>query len=152
MVVAFIGGLGGNELLLALAVALIVFGPRRLPEIARKLSKVSNQLRNANQQIRRELYSNLDPDEILRERGATPPAPPPTPVGRHSESEAPADAGAPDVAADGAPDAAAPVEADYDAPYRDAAAAAESQDQPELPFAGDESEPQKADPDSSGSA
>ncbi len=91
--VAFIGGIGGNELLMALAVALILFGPKRLPEFARKMAKISGQLRDANRQIKRELYSNLDPEEIMRDRPSAPPPPQPRPAAKNLEQgeEAPAE-------------------------------------------------------------
>lgn len=142
---AFIGGVGGPEIFFALAIALVLFGPKRLPEIARKLSKVSGQLRNVNRQIQRELYSNLDPDEILRERGKTPPKPVP----------------APSNVEQGADPAEAPrsflteleEQADHDAPDRDAGAERVIPEAREaLSEAGGESDKRKADPEAPGPA
>lgn len=65
--VAFIGGIGGWEILFILALALVIFGPKRLPELARSLGKISAQIRMANRQLQRELYDNLDPEEVMRE-------------------------------------------------------------------------------------
>lgn len=169
--VAFIGGIGGNELLMALAVALILFGPKRLPEFARKMAKISSQLRDANRQIKRELYSNLDPEEILRDRPAAPPPPQPRPAVSNVE-QAPAEIaeesqGEQEAAqVDPYEETQASEEAegtsrevldsldagvDYDAPYRDAeaGAAAAGDDDPDPP---DSDEKKKADPESSGSA
>ena len=41
-------GIGGWEILLVLVVALIIWGPRRLPEIARTLGKIVRTLRKAS--------------------------------------------------------------------------------------------------------
>ncbi|MCP4548947.1 MAG: twin-arginine translocase TatA/TatE family subunit [bacterium] len=64
--VAFIGGMGGQEILMILAVALVIFGPKRIPAIAKSLSKITLQVRQASRQFQREIYSNLDPEEIVR--------------------------------------------------------------------------------------
>lgn len=49
------------ELLIIFAVALIVLGPERLPEVARALGKISGQARRAADQLRREFYNNVYP-------------------------------------------------------------------------------------------
>lgn len=134
---------GGSELLLILGAALVLLGPRRLPEIARQIGQINNKLRDANRELKRELYSNLEPPP------ATPlPAPPPEgaqPVARRRE-----------LAAD----------ADYEAPYRDAeaesarerSAAVAGDAAPAAPLASGEQaagEPAanaEADPDAAGSA
>jgi Tat protein translocase TatB subunit len=64
--VAFIGGIGSQEILLVLAIALVIFGPKKIPEIARNISKIVIKVRQANRQFQREIFSNLDPEEILR--------------------------------------------------------------------------------------
>ncbi len=153
---AFIGGIGGQEILFALAIALILFGPKRLPEFARKIAQVSHKLREANRQIKRELYSNLDPEEIMRDRPQAPPPPRPRPAAHNVEQgEAGADgeaAGDPvvegeegelSVSSEQASEAGDSAETsrevlddldagvDYDAPYRDAEAATELGDDPD---------------------
>jgi Tat protein translocase TatB subunit len=50
-------GIGMPELILILAVALIVLGPRRLPEIARALGRSMGEFRRATEEIREELES-----------------------------------------------------------------------------------------------
>ena len=47
-------GIGMPELLLILAVALIVLGPRRLPEIARALGKGLAEFRRATDELKEE--------------------------------------------------------------------------------------------------
>jgi sec-independent protein translocase protein TatA len=101
--VAFIGGFGGQEMLMILAIALVIFGPKRIPSLARSLGKVSAQIRNANRQIQREIYSNIDPEEIMAESGNRPVAKRSQgAVSRHGESVQPPPAAAapPDPYAD----------------------------------------------------
>src|SRR5262249_36386306 len=47
------GSLGGPELFLILVVALIVFGPRKLPEIGKSLGKMMAEFRKASNDFRR---------------------------------------------------------------------------------------------------
>jgi Tat protein translocase TatB subunit len=50
---AFLGGsIGGWELLVVGVVVLILFGPKRIPEIAKTIGKVTAQLRGAAQDFR----------------------------------------------------------------------------------------------------
>jgi sec-independent protein translocase protein TatA len=62
--------LGFQEILLILVIALIVFGPKRLPEIGRTVGKSLREFRRASQDIRDELSFHLD-DETTP---ASPPA------------------------------------------------------------------------------
>lgn len=45
-------GIGMTELVVILAVALIVFGPTRLPELARSLGRAMNEFRRASTDLR----------------------------------------------------------------------------------------------------
>jgi len=45
-------GIGMTELLVILAVALVVFGPTRLPELARSLGRAMNEFRRASTDLR----------------------------------------------------------------------------------------------------
>ena len=46
------GSLGGPEIVLIFVVALIVFGPKRLPEIGRKVGGLVRELRRATGEFR----------------------------------------------------------------------------------------------------
>ncbi len=48
-------GLGWPELLVLLAVALIIFGPKRLPEVGRSLGKTIREFRKATSEVREEI-------------------------------------------------------------------------------------------------
>ena len=49
------GSLGGGEIVVILVLALLLFGPRKLPEIGRTLGKAVNQFRGASNEFRRSL-------------------------------------------------------------------------------------------------
>lgn len=81
-------GIGATEMVLILVVALLVFGPKRLPDLARSLGKgmaefrrASNDLRHTLQEAEREADLSHDP---VKNR-IRPPEPP-------SENEEKADA------------------------------------------------------------
>lgn len=59
--------IGFPELVMILAVALIVFGPRKLPEIGRSIGRAMGEFRRASH----DLKSSLD-DDINTEKGARP--------------------------------------------------------------------------------
>jgi TatA/E family protein of Tat protein translocase len=69
------GSLGYPELLLIFAVALLVFGPRKLPELGRSLGKSLSEFKRASNELR----NTLDEEIRLEERraAATPTTPAP---------------------------------------------------------------------------
>jgi sec-independent protein translocase protein TatA len=76
-------GIGPGELLLILILALIVFGPRRLPEIGRNLGQMMRELREASEEItdqfRQEMEATSDELQAASEAltGKTEKRPPP---------------------------------------------------------------------------
>jgi Tat protein translocase TatB subunit len=79
------GPIGGSELLIILVLALLLFGPRRLPELGRTLGRALAQFRSATHEFKASLDRELRVEELqrVREDLAT--------VGR--ESDAPGSAG-----------------------------------------------------------
>ncbi|HEY1739599.1 MAG TPA: twin-arginine translocase TatA/TatE family subunit [Acidimicrobiia bacterium] len=55
--------LGGGEILVILLVALMVFGPQRMPEIARQLGKGMRELRKMQDSVRQEIHGALNVDD-----------------------------------------------------------------------------------------
>ncbi|HET7290982.1 MAG TPA: twin-arginine translocase TatA/TatE family subunit [Vicinamibacteria bacterium] len=66
------GTLGGPELFLILVVALIVFGPRKLPEMGRSLGRMMAEFRKASNDFQRTIEDEVDAD---RARSVPPPRP-----------------------------------------------------------------------------
>lgn len=56
------GSLGGWELIIILAVVLVIFGPKRLPEMGRSLGKAIREFKSAGKEVQREFNETIDPD------------------------------------------------------------------------------------------
>jgi Tat protein translocase TatB subunit len=63
---------GLSELLIILAVALIVLGPKKLPELARNLGRGLTHLRRASEDLRRSILVEEEPLEADRYKEALP--------------------------------------------------------------------------------
>lgn len=74
-----IGSLGVPELLFILVLALLVFGPRKLPEIGRTLGRAMGEFRRATSDLKRTLDVELSAEELNKPPtpAATPTPPPP---------------------------------------------------------------------------
>jgi TatA/E family protein of Tat protein translocase len=64
------GSLGASELLLIFAVILIVFGPRKIPEIGRMLGKAMGEFRKATDDLKNTIDREVRLEEL---RKITPP-------------------------------------------------------------------------------
>ena len=53
-----IGNLGGPDLFIILLIVLVLFGAKKLPELARSLGQSMNEFRKAREDIDRELHYN----------------------------------------------------------------------------------------------
>ena len=52
--------ISGGELLVIMVVVFLVFGPKRMPEIARKMGRVMNEVKKATSDITREFKQETD--------------------------------------------------------------------------------------------
>jgi TatA/E family protein of Tat protein translocase len=73
------GTLGGPEVILILVVALIVFGPRRLPEIGKSMGKMLAEFRKASNDFKRTIEDELEAEKTKESQPAPIPAPEATP-------------------------------------------------------------------------
>jgi TatA/E family protein of Tat protein translocase len=91
-------GLGFTEILVILVVALLVFGPDRLPELARNLGKGLAEFRRASSDLRRSVMEAAEEPKRPAPPAALPPA-----AGPADEVAAAAPPPAPAPAKDGEP-------------------------------------------------
>ena len=80
-----IGSLGVPELLFILVLALLVFGPTKLPEIGRTLGRAMGEFRRATSDLKRTLDVELSTEELSK-----PLSPVATPVVKPADEIAPA--------------------------------------------------------------
>ena len=77
--------LGIPELLVIFLVALIVFGPKKLPELGRTLGKGLNEFRRASNELKRTLDDEIRAAERQVAIPPTPMPPPPPPLSEHAD-------------------------------------------------------------------
>jgi len=70
------GSIGMPELLIILTLALIIFGPRKLPELGRSLGKSLGEFKRASNELR----NTLDEEIRIEEERGTRPVRPATPA------------------------------------------------------------------------
>jgi Tat protein translocase TatB subunit len=105
------GTLGGPELFLIFVVALIVFGPRKLPDIGKSLGRMMGEFRRASNEFRSTIESEVESEKIKESMRIEAPkvkpvkAKPPSPA--TAAGVAAADGGVTSPIADATPGAAA---------------------------------------------
>ena len=77
-------GIGMQEIVLICVIALIVVGPKKMPELARALGKGYGEFRRAFDEMKRNVETDFQTDEIRRSLLDLPPRP--TPVAYQPES------------------------------------------------------------------
>ncbi len=68
-------GIGMPELMVILVVALIIFGPKKLPELARSLGKGLAEFKRASHDIKQSMDMELEKDETTTPQQKTTPLP-----------------------------------------------------------------------------
>ena len=81
------GSLGMPELIIIFVIALIVFGPRKLPELGRSLGRGIAEFKKATNELQNTLEQEIEADERRSKAEATQAA--------HDDATPKADAGAP---------------------------------------------------------
>jgi sec-independent protein translocase protein TatA len=73
-----LGSIGPSELIVILVIALLVFGPRRLPELGRALGRTLTEFRRASSELHRVLEEDVRLEE--QTKAAAQPREPITPI------------------------------------------------------------------------
>lgn len=66
-------GIGGMEILVILVIALIVFGPKKLPEMGRSLGKAIREFKSAGNELQEELTKAADEIDLDTDKSIKPP-------------------------------------------------------------------------------
>lgn len=74
------GTIGGQEIVLILILALIVFGPRRLPEIGKSMGRMLAEFRKASNDFKRTIEEEVEAEKARPAEPPLPPAPEPPAV------------------------------------------------------------------------
>jgi TatA/E family protein of Tat protein translocase len=99
-------GIGIQELAIIFVVALLIFGPKRLPEFARSLGKGLAEFRRASSDLRQSFSLDMDPPDSPPRDASTRKSPEADPRTREEEPERPPQAVDGGVPAPDAPDSA----------------------------------------------
>ncbi|HSL22936.1 MAG TPA: twin-arginine translocase TatA/TatE family subunit [Vicinamibacterales bacterium] len=102
------GSIGVPELIIILTIALIIFGPRKLPELGRSLGRSLSEFKRASNELRATLDEEIRADEQRQPEVARPAAqtpPPATPSGDQAAQQAHTSAPPPDSSVPRAPSA-----------------------------------------------
>lgn len=73
-------GIGFTELLVIMVVALLVVGPRKLPQVARKIARGMRDIREVANDAKASILDHIDEDHLPPTgKKKDPPSPPPPP-------------------------------------------------------------------------
>ncbi len=84
------GPIGMPELIVIMVIALIIFGPRKLPELGRSLGRSLNEFKRASNELKHTLDEEIRVEEQRSTERQTPPeAPRPAAVSEEDEAGIP---------------------------------------------------------------
>jgi len=69
--------MGFSETIFLFLLALVIFGPKKLPEIARQVGKALNEFRRASNEFKAQIESEISQLEMENHQQILPPSPPP---------------------------------------------------------------------------
>ncbi len=69
--------MGFSETIFLFFLALLIFGPKKLPEIARQVGKALNEFKRASNEFKSQIASEISQLELENQRQILPPAEPP---------------------------------------------------------------------------
>ena len=69
------GSIGMPELIVIFVIALIIFGPRKLPELGRSLGRSINEFKRASNELRSTLEEEIRVEDQRAVKAQTPPTP-----------------------------------------------------------------------------
>jgi sec-independent protein translocase protein TatB len=70
--------MGFSETIFLFFLALVIFGPKKLPEIARQVGKALNEFRRASNEFKAQIESEISQLEMENRQQILPPSTPPT--------------------------------------------------------------------------
>ncbi len=70
-------GMGFSETIFLFFLALLIFGPKKLPEIARQVGKALNEFKRASNEFKAQITSEISQLEMESQRQILPPSQPP---------------------------------------------------------------------------
>jgi len=88
-----------SETIFLFLLALIIFGPKKLPEIARQVGKYMNEFKRASNEFKAQIEQEISNLEVEKRQTILPPSPPPEGVTSRTLQAAPIESSTMDVAA-----------------------------------------------------
>jgi len=70
-------GMGFSETIFLFFLALLIFGPKKLPEIARQVGKALNEFKRASNEFKSQIAAEISQLDVENQRQILPPAEPP---------------------------------------------------------------------------
>jgi sec-independent protein translocase protein TatB len=74
---SIMSSMGFSETLILVLLAYLLFGPKKLPEIARQVGKILNEFKRASNEFKSQIESEISQLDMEQQRQILPPAEPP---------------------------------------------------------------------------